>query len=140
MAELYALGQLPTVTLADPATRQRRALIEHRQKLVGRRVAVQNRIRAIFVSQGLPAPRGAAAWSKSGLAGMAAQARPLAECALLELWRGRLEGGGQATPMTYVSRKTGRQYVVIAAGGHQFMHTDLGDALQAFALPVGASR
>jgi quinoprotein glucose dehydrogenase/quinate dehydrogenase (quinone) len=53
-----------------------------------------------------------------------------------ELWRGRLEGGGQATPMTFVSRKTGRQYVVIAAGGHQFMHTDLGDALQAFALPV----
>ena len=38
--------------------------------------------------------------------------------------------------MSYISRKTGRQYVVIAAGGHQFMHTDLGDALQAFALPV----
>jgi len=66
-------------------------LIEHRQKLVGRRVAVQNRIRAIFVSQGLPAPRGAAAWSKSGLAGIAARARPLAECDVLELWRGRLQ-------------------------------------------------
>jgi len=90
LAELYALGQLPTVTLASPGIRQRRALLEHRQKLVGRRVAVQNRIRAIFVSQGLPAPRGAAAWSKSGLAGMAARARPLAECDVLELWRGRL--------------------------------------------------
>jgi len=90
LAELYVLGQLPTVTVPAPATRQRRALIEHRQKLVGRRVAVQNRIRAIFVSQGLPAPRGAAAWSKTGLAGMASQARPLAECDVLELWRGRL--------------------------------------------------
>jgi transposase len=91
LAELYVLGQLPTVTVPRVETRQRRALIEHRQKLVGRRVAVQNRIRAIFVSRGLPAPRGAAAWSRSGLAGMALQARPLAECDVLELWRGRLQ-------------------------------------------------
>ena len=90
LAELYVLGQLPTVTVPSPETRQRRALIEHRQKLVSRRVAVQNRIRAIFVGQGLPAPRGAAAWSRSGLAGMALQARPLAECTVLGLWRGRL--------------------------------------------------
>src|SRR5436305_950955 len=45
LAELEALGQLPTVTLPDPATRQRRALIAHRQALVGRRVAAPNRIR-----------------------------------------------------------------------------------------------
>jgi transposase len=90
LAELYVLGQLPTVSVPRPETRQHRALIEHRQKLVGRRVAVQNRIRSIFVSQGLPAPRGAAAWSKTGLAGMAAHARPLAECETRELWRGRL--------------------------------------------------
>jgi transposase len=90
LAELYALGQLPTVTVPSPETRQQRALIEHRQKLVSRRVAVQNRLRSIFVSQGLPAPRGAAAWSKTGLAGMAAQSRPLADCDVAELWRGRL--------------------------------------------------
>lgn len=52
-----------------------------------------------------------------------------------ELWRGRLPAGGQAAPMTYVSRKTGRQYVVIAAGGHQVLQTRLGDYLIAFALP-----
>ena len=57
LAELYVLGPLPTVRVPSPQTRQRRALIEHRQQLVGRRVAVQNRIRAIFVSQGLPAPK-----------------------------------------------------------------------------------
>jgi transposase len=90
LAELYVVGQLPTITVPSPETRQHRALIEHRQKLVSRRVAVQNRIRSIFVSQGLPTPRGAAAWSKAGWAGMAQQARPLAECAVRELWRGRL--------------------------------------------------
>ena len=50
-----------------------------------------------------------------------------------ELWRGRLPAGGQATPMTYVYR--GRQYVVIAAGGHGKSGTKLGDQLVAFALP-----
>lgn len=52
-----------------------------------------------------------------------------------ELWKGRLPAGGQATPMTYRVRETGKQYVVIAAGGHGKMGTTLGDALVAFALP-----
>lgn len=50
-----------------------------------------------------------------------------------ELWRGRLPAGGQATPMTY--RVAGRQYVVIAAGGHGGAGTTRGDYLVAFALP-----
>jgi quinoprotein glucose dehydrogenase len=50
-----------------------------------------------------------------------------------ELWRGRLPAGGQATPMTYVWK--GRQYVVIAAGGHSKSDTKRGDAVVAFALP-----
>ena len=54
-----------------------------------------------------------------------------------ELWRGRLPAGGQATPITYVSRKTGRQYVVIAAGGHMYMGTTPGDFVVAFALTNG---
>lgn len=50
-----------------------------------------------------------------------------------ELWRGRLPAGGQATPMTYVWK--GRQYVVIAAGGHAKSNTRRGDQVIAFALP-----
>jgi len=50
-----------------------------------------------------------------------------------ELWRGRLPAGGQATPMTY--RQNGRQYVVIAAGGHGGAGTTRGDYVVAFALP-----
>jgi len=49
-----------------------------------------------------------------------------------ELWRGRLPAGGQATPMSYVWH--GRQYVVIAAGGHSKSGTKRGDEVVAFAL------
>ncbi|MEE8475566.1 MAG: pyrroloquinoline quinone-dependent dehydrogenase [Myxococcota bacterium] len=52
-----------------------------------------------------------------------------------ELWKGRLPAGGQATPMTYRVRDGGRQFVVIAAGGHNQMQTTRGDSVVAFALP-----
>jgi quinoprotein glucose dehydrogenase len=51
-----------------------------------------------------------------------------------ELWKGRLPAGGQATPMTFVSPRNGKQYVVIAAGGHGTMGTTKGDYVVAFAL------
>ncbi len=91
LAQLYALGQLPTVTLPPTNVRQWRSLIATRQTLVGRRIAVQNHIRALFVAQGLPAPRGAKAWSSTGLAGIATQAKMLTDCGPDELWRGMLE-------------------------------------------------
>ena len=50
-----------------------------------------------------------------------------------ELWKGRLPAGGQATPMTYMWK--GKQYVVIAAGGHDDLGTKAGDQVIAFALP-----
>ena len=91
LAQLYLLDQLPTVTLPPTTVRQWRSLIACRQALVGRRVAVQNRIRALFVAQGLPAPRGARAWAAPGLAGLASWARPLGDCTADELWRGLLD-------------------------------------------------
>jgi transposase len=91
LAQLYLLDQLPTVTLPPTTVRQWRSLIACRQALVGRRVAVQNRIRALFVAQGMPAPRGAKAWAATGLAGLASWAKPLADCGPDELWRGLLE-------------------------------------------------
>jgi len=51
-----------------------------------------------------------------------------------ELWRARLPAGGQATPMTYQG-EDGKQYVVIAAGGHGGLGTRSGDSLMAYALP-----
>jgi len=52
-----------------------------------------------------------------------------------ELWKARLPAGGQATPMTYRVRKDGRQFVVIAAGGHRMLGTRQGDSVVAYALP-----
>lgn len=34
-----------------------------------------------------------------------------------EVWKARLPVGSQGTPMTYISQKTGRQYVVLSASG-----------------------
>lgn len=50
-----------------------------------------------------------------------------------KLWQARLPAGGQATPMTY--EVNGKQYVVIAAGGHGSFGTKLGDYVVAYALP-----
>jgi quinoprotein glucose dehydrogenase len=53
-----------------------------------------------------------------------------------ELWKARLPTGGHATPMTYRLTPTGRQFVVIAAGGHGMLGTPPGDSIVAFALPA----
>ncbi|MCU4304633.1 glucose/quinate/shikimate family membrane-bound PQQ-dependent dehydrogenase [Acinetobacter ursingii] len=50
-----------------------------------------------------------------------------------ELWKARLPVGSQGTPMSYVSPKTGRQYVVISAGGAR-QSPDHGDYVVAYAL------
>jgi quinoprotein glucose dehydrogenase len=52
-----------------------------------------------------------------------------------ELWSAELEASGHATPATYVGERTGRQFVVIAAGGGGYLSPDrLSDALVTFAL------
>jgi quinoprotein glucose dehydrogenase len=50
-----------------------------------------------------------------------------------EIWAYQLPAGGQATPMTY--SVGGKQYVVIAAGGHGKLGTKQGDYVIAFTLP-----
>ncbi|MFC3698568.1 membrane-bound PQQ-dependent dehydrogenase, glucose/quinate/shikimate family [Sphingobium xenophagum] len=54
------------------------------------------------------------------------------------IWKGRLPIGSQATPMTYISPKTGRQYVVIVAGGAR-QSPKRGDQVIAYALPKAAA-
>lgn len=51
-----------------------------------------------------------------------------------ELWKARLPAGGQAIPMTYRLGPNGKQYVVIAAGGHGALGTTPGDYLVAYTL------
>ncbi len=52
-----------------------------------------------------------------------------------ELWSTRLPAPAMATPMTYRLRPDGKQYVVIAAGGHGRAPLEVSDHLIAFTLP-----
>jgi len=51
-----------------------------------------------------------------------------------EIWSARLPVGAQATPMTYLSPESGRQFVLVSAGGARMM-PDRGDYVIAYALP-----
>jgi quinate dehydrogenase (quinone) len=51
-----------------------------------------------------------------------------------EVWKARLPVGSQGGPMTYKSPKTGKQYVLISAGGAR-QSQDRGDYVIAYALP-----
>lgn len=92
LAKMALNNDLPTVHMPAPARRQKRRLIQHRRSLVARRTQCKNAIRSIFNQQGLShqLPRGTKAWTKAGIEQLAADARPLDECNIDHLWRGRL--------------------------------------------------
>jgi len=52
-----------------------------------------------------------------------------------ELWSAGLEASAYATPVTYLGKKTGKQFVVIAAGGGGYFRGKRSDTLAAYALP-----
>jgi quinoprotein glucose dehydrogenase len=51
------------------------------------------------------------------------------------LWETRLPASAFANPMTFMGTKTGKQFVVIAAGGGNKYDSKFSDSLVAFALP-----
>jgi quinoprotein glucose dehydrogenase len=52
------------------------------------------------------------------------------------LWEAELDASGHATPATYQGARSGRQFVVVAAGGGGYLSPgSVSDALIAFALP-----
>lgn len=51
-----------------------------------------------------------------------------------ELWRDKLPGGSQTTPMSYMAG--GRQFVVVASGQHLWFGTPRSDEIVAYALPI----
>jgi transposase len=88
MAQLSAMGQLPTVTLPSSKVRQWRALIAYRHTLVGRRTALKNSIRSILDRQGITHAYGKSGWTQAAVAALGELARPMAEVSAEELWRG----------------------------------------------------
>jgi transposase len=90
LARMAALGELPTVPMPSRKARQYRGLVKSRDRLVGRRTAAQNRIRALCQRHGVLLPPGHRAWTAAGRALIASMARPLGDCGPEELWRGEL--------------------------------------------------
>lgn len=53
-----------------------------------------------------------------------------------EIWKAELPTRGGATPMTYQTRPNGKQYLVIAAGGHaKATEEKQSDEIVAYTLP-----
>ena len=90
LASMAAMRQLPTVHMPSPQQRQKRRLVHQRRSLVQRRTEVKNSIRSIFSQQGLTLVRGTKQWTKAGIEQLKSESRPLKECSVDELWRGRL--------------------------------------------------
>lgn len=74
LAKLLFLDEVPTVHVPAMEVRAWRSLIEYRQRVLGERTRVKNRLRALLRSQGLVAPRGL--WAKAGVAWLAALSWP----------------------------------------------------------------
>jgi quinoprotein glucose dehydrogenase len=52
-----------------------------------------------------------------------------------ELWRTNLAAAAFATPMTYSTARSGRQYVVVSVGGNSKFGPNDGLYVEAYALP-----
>jgi len=103
----------------------------------------------LMMATGLPIPMGVpniggAVVTGSGLAFIGATQEHMIRAYDIrtgeELWHGRLPAGGNATPMTYWSEPSGRQFVVIAAGGHGGILSGYSNEVIAYALPKGGSK
>jgi transposase len=90
LAKLSAAAQLPTVHLPGAGVRRWRSLIVYRHKLVARRTAIYNRIRALLDSVGRSHPAGGRGWSREALETLRGLAAPLRDCEMEELWRGEM--------------------------------------------------
>jgi transposase len=93
LARLARLGELPKppVHVPSPQRRQWRRLIVHRRSVVNRRTRSRNAIRSIYLQQGLSSlARGNKQWTRAGIAQLTQDARPIGDCTIDDLWRGRL--------------------------------------------------
>lgn len=52
-----------------------------------------------------------------------------------EIWVTKLPASAHSAPMTYVGKRSGKQFVVVAAGGGNKYNTTFSDSLVAFSLP-----
>lgn len=92
LVRMFILGELPTVHMPPREVREHRALVAFRQRLIERRTAMRNHIRALFQAQGLDLPPGHQAWTHEARATWNKTfAKRITSCGALELWRGTLQ-------------------------------------------------
>ncbi len=92
LARLSAMDQLSLVHVPEKVVREWRSLILYRHKLIDRRTSVRNAIHSILVAQGQAIPGRRSVWSDDSMSKLAALAKPLSECTMMEeLWRGHLK-------------------------------------------------
>ena len=146
----YAVSVAPFLSpLVAPCTQPPYGLISavdlNSQKLLWQKPFGTARDSGPFMlSTGLPIPMGVpniggAVVTASGIAFIGATQEHMIRAYDIrtgqELWKGRLPAGGNATPISYWSKKSGRQFIVIAAGGHGGILSGYSDKMIAFALP-----
>jgi transposase len=91
LVRMYLMNELPTVHMPTPEVREHRSLVGFRQKLIERRTAIRNHVRALFQAQGLHLPAGYKAWTVEALTQWrTTYAKSIAECGPREFWLGEL--------------------------------------------------
>lgn len=91
LAQRSALHELKLVHVPEPEIRQWRSLISYRQRLVKRRTAIKNNIRALLLRENLSWAGGKSGWTQEAVDKLLALSLPLqAVGSMAELWRGEL--------------------------------------------------
>lgn len=90
LAKLSAVDQLPLVHMPDRCTREHRALIAYRGKLVSRRTRIKNTIRSLVQRQGRSMDSGPAGWTRASLSRLGGWSHPVDQADVEDLWRGQL--------------------------------------------------
>jgi len=91
LAQLSAMGELPTVHMPSKEVREWRSLIEYRQSLKERRTAIKNSLRMILTREGMEWPAGKKGWTQKALRMLRAMVSPLVELTTGSLWKGHLK-------------------------------------------------
>jgi transposase len=90
LIKMHATDQLEPGHIPSHPVRQWRGMIRHRHARVCDRTTVRNRVIGLLTVQGLPPPKAKTPWTQVWVAEVRQHAKPLTECAEVELWRGRL--------------------------------------------------
>lgn len=85
LAKLLYLDEVPRVHVPGVDVRSWRKLIEYRQKLLAKRVAAKNQVRAVLRGNGVTAPRGNGLWTRKALRWLADLELPAGEKLTLEM-------------------------------------------------------